>query len=98
MAWTVVSGVVALIVATLGARSVGRLLKTRPAAWYFTASALVFVVAVALFVVASLAWPAGVPAAGALGGVALGLGFGGMAGLRYGYKGMFELGTGKARS
>jgi protein-S-isoprenylcysteine O-methyltransferase Ste14 len=98
MAWTFATGVVALVVAGFGARAVGRLLKSRPAAWYAAASVAVFVVAVALFVLSSASLPTRTVTADAVQGLALGLGFGGMAGLRYGYKGLFELGQGRARS
>ena len=98
MAWTLATGVVALVVAGVGARAVGRLLKARPVAWYAAASAVVFAVAVALFALSSVPQPTGTATADAIEGLALGLGFGGMAGLRYGYKGLFELGQGRARS
>jgi hypothetical protein len=98
MAWTFATGVVALLVAGVGARFAGRLLKSRPVSWYAVANAVVFALAVALFALSSASQPTGSATADAIQGVALGLGFGGMAGLRYGYKGLFELGQGRARS
>jgi prepilin-type N-terminal cleavage/methylation domain-containing protein len=91
MVWTVVTGVVALLVAGVGSRAVGRLLKSRPAAWYFAANAVVFLAAVGLFALSSAPHAAGSVTSDAIYGLALGLGFGGLAGLRYGYKGLFEL-------
>jgi hypothetical protein len=96
--WTVVSGVISLIVVTLIARPVGRALKARPAAWYIAASVVVFVAALALILASLTLAPNGSPASDALMGVALGFGFGGLAGLRYGYKGLFEIAAGKGRS
>jgi len=93
MVWTVVTGVVALLVAGVGSRVVGRALRSRPAAWYVASNVLIFVVAVALFALSSAPHPAGSATADAVYGLALGLGFGGLAGLRYGYKGLFEVGT-----
>jgi uncharacterized membrane protein YhhN len=96
--WTVVSGVIALVAATLVARPVGRMLKARPEAWYFVVNALVFIVAVVLVYASMTAAPDGSPVSDALMGVALGVGFGGLAGLRYGYKGLFEISSAKDRS
>lgn len=98
MAWTFVSGIVVLVVAAFGARPVGRALKARPSSWYLAASAAIFVVALLVFVISALPQSAGTPVSDALEGVALGLGFGGLAGLRYGYKGLFENLAGKAGS
>jgi len=98
MAWTFVSGIVALAVAAFGARPIGRALRVRPRIWYLVVSAAVLLLAVALFAYASLPLPGGSAVADALQGVALGLGFGGLAGLRYGYKGLFEHAMGKAGS
>jgi hypothetical protein len=96
--WTVVSGVITLIVAVLIARPLGRALKARPIGWYIAANALAFIVAMGLVFASSAAAPAGTPISDALLGLALGVGFGGLAGLRYGYKGLFELAGAKDRS
>lgn len=96
--WTVVSGVISLIAVTLIARPVGRALKARPATWYIGVSVGVFIVALALILASLTMAPNGSPASDALMGVALGLGFGGLAGLRYGYKGLFEITADKGRS
>ena len=98
MAWTFVSGILVLAVAAFGARPIGRALRNRPRPWYLAASAAVFVVAVGLFASSAMPQSAGTPVADALQGVALGLGFGGVAGLRYGYKGLFEVAGGKSVS
>ncbi len=96
--WTIVSGVIALAVAAVGARLLGRALKDRSAAWYAAANVVAFAVAMGLVFASSIVAPAGSPASDALLGVGLGFGFGGLAGLRYGYKGLFELTAAKDRS
>jgi uncharacterized membrane protein YgdD (TMEM256/DUF423 family) len=98
MGWTLVWGVIALAAAAFGARLVGRWLRVHPAKWYYGALVATALVAVALLFV-SIAVKTGDPGTGdALWGVGLGLGCGGLAGLRYGYKGMFELPVAKAGS
>lgn len=96
--WTIVAGVVVLAVAVIGARLVGRALRTRPSAWYVAADVIVVLVALALIAASSLLAQAGSPVGEALYGAGLGLGFGGLAGLRYGYKGLFEVGATKDAS
>jgi hypothetical protein len=95
--WTVVSGVIALVAAVLGSRPVGRALKRRPVAWYVAANVAVFLVGLTLIVVASVVDPVAAGSSGLvrglLEGAGLGLGFGGLAGMRYGYKGLFEVTT-----
>jgi drug/metabolite transporter (DMT)-like permease len=92
MAWTIVWGVVVLVVTVLGARPLGRALRDRPAWWFWIANALVLVVALALAVFSTLI------SNDALWGVALGFGFGGLAGLRYGFKDLFRVGRQERRS
>jgi hypothetical protein len=97
--WTLVSGVITLVLAAIGARPVGRALKVRSIAWYVFANALVLALAIAIVVASTMI---GVRASTTTGdvvyGLGLGLGFGGLAGLRYGYKGVFENAAGKGRS
>jgi RsiW-degrading membrane proteinase PrsW (M82 family) len=97
MGWTFVSGVIALVVAVVGARPIGRALRSRKPVWYWAVSGLELVIAVAIFAVSFSSMP-GSPVSDALQGVALGFGFGSMAGLRYGYKGLFEVTAGKVGS
>jgi len=96
--WTIVAGVLVLVAAVAGSRLVGRALRTRPPAWYVVADAVVVLVALALIAASSMLVTPGSPAGDALYGVGLGFGFGGLAGLRYGYKGLFELRTTKDAS
>jgi RsiW-degrading membrane proteinase PrsW (M82 family) len=97
--WTLVSGVIALVVVAIGARPVGRALKARPIAWYVAANALVFLLALAIVVASTMiAVPSSAPTSDALYGAGIGLGFGGLAGLRYGYKGLFETAARKERA
>jgi hypothetical protein len=97
--WTLVSGVIALVVAAIGARPVGRALRARPIVWYASASVLVVLVALAIIVASTtLAVPISTPTTDALYGAGLGLGFGGLAGLRHGYKGLFEVDAAGDRS
>jgi hypothetical protein len=98
MGWTLVWGVIALVAAAVGARLVGRWLKIHPAKWYYGALVAIALVAIALLFV-SIAVKAGDPASGdAFWGLGLGVGCGGLAGLRYGYKGLFEIPGAKAGS
>jgi hypothetical protein len=85
MAWMIAAGTGTLVAATLVARLVGRALRTRPGWWYWAASAFILLVAVGLVLIST------VLASDVLWGVGLGLGFGGLAGLRYGLKGLFEV-------
>jgi hypothetical protein len=97
--WTLVSGVIVLVVVAIGARPVGRALQTRPIAWYAAANAFVFLLALAIVVASTaLAAPSSMATSDALYGAGLGIGFGGLAGLRYGYKGLFRLPTQKERA
>jgi len=97
--WTLVSGVIALVVAALGARPVGRALRVRSMAWYVVANALVLALALAIIVASTLmAVPSSTVTTDVVYGLGVGLGFGGLSGLRYGYKGVFENGAGKGRS
>jgi uncharacterized membrane protein len=96
--WTIVAGVLVLVVAVVGSRLVGRALKTRPPAWYIVADAVVVLIALALIAASSMLVAPGSPVGDALYGVGLGFGFGGLAGLRYGYKGLFEVHSPKAES
>jgi hypothetical protein len=97
--WTLVFGVIALVVAVIGARPVGRALKVRPIPWFVGANVLIVLVALATIVASSMtASPLNTTTSDALYGVGLGLGFGGLAGLRYGYKGLFEVTAVKNRS
>ena len=96
--WTVVSGIVALIAAAVGARPVGRALKGRPFAWFIASCAGIVVVALALMTMAVVIAPSNATARDLLQGIGLGLGFGGLSGLRYGYKGIFEVAGSKDRS
>lgn len=97
--WTLVSGVIALVVAAIGARPIGRALRARPIVWYASASVLVVLVALAMIATSTmLAVSISTPTTDALYGAGLGLGFGGLAGLRHGYKGLFEVAAGKGRS
>jgi hypothetical protein len=95
---TVVSGIVALVAAALGARPVGRALKTRPFAWFIGSCAAIVLVAVALMAVAIVLAAPDRATSDLLQGVGLGIGFGGLSGLRYGYKGLFEVAATKDRS
>lgn len=83
-----VAGGMTLVVAVLVARLVGRALKDRPRWWYWAANAFVTVVSLALLTASAL-----LPSR-PLWGVALGLGCGGLAGLRYGIKDLFSVRTG----
>ena len=85
MTWMILAGLATLVAATLVARLAGRALRNRPAWWYWAASAAVLLVAVGLILVST------VLSSDLLWGVGLGLGFGGLAGLRYGLKGLFEV-------
>lgn len=96
--WTGISGVIALVVAVVGSRPVGRLLKTRPVGWYVAANTVVAVVALALIAASFVMAPTDRSISDALYGAALGLGFGGLAGLRYGYKGLFTVSAAQDRS
>jgi hypothetical protein len=94
MVWTtVVSGAIATVAAIMVLRPVGRMLKHRPSWWYFGALALVVLVAVALVGVSMGAAKQGTALYDALWGLGLGLGFGGLAGLRYGHDGLFTIGS-----
>ena len=90
---TAFSGIVALVAAALGARPLGRALKRRPFAWFIASCIAVAVVGIALLMSGSVL-AASSPTTGALlQGVGLGVGFGGLSGMRYGYKGLFEVAT-----
>lgn len=94
--WTLVSGVIALVATALATRSLGHALKARPVLWYRGSMAGAVVAAMGiLFASAMVADPV---TKDVLWGIGLGLGFGGLAGLRYGYKGLFEVTAGKGRS
>jgi hypothetical protein len=96
MTWMIVAGVAALVAAVVTARLVGRALRGRRVWTYWAANALVLVVAIAvLFASVALAGGAPSDAADALWGIGLGLGFGGLAGLRYGFRDMFTAGVGR---
>jgi hypothetical protein len=95
---TVVSGIVALVAAALGARPVGRALKTRPAAWFIGSCVAIVILSVGLMAVAIVLASPDRTTSDLLQGVGLGLGFGGLSGLRYGYKGLFEVTVAKGRS
>jgi hypothetical protein len=79
------AGIVTLVVVAALTRFVGMSLRARPDWWYWTATAVVFVAAVGLVFVSTLI------GSDTLWGVALGLGFGGVAGLRYGWKDLFRV-------
>jgi len=97
--WTLVFGVIALVVAVIGARPVGRALKARPITWFAAANVLVVLISLAIIVASSMiAVPLSASTSDALYGLGLGLGFGGLAGLRYGYKGLFAVAALKGRS
>jgi drug/metabolite transporter (DMT)-like permease len=83
---TVFAGLVTLVVAAFAARLVGRALRPRASWWFWTANVLVFVAAVGLVLASTLT------ANDVLWGIGLGLGCGGLAGLRYGWKGLFSVG------
>jgi hypothetical protein len=95
---TVVSGIVALVAAALGARPVGRALKQRPFAWFIASCAAIVVVALALMAVGIAVAAPDRTMSDLLQGVGLGIGFGGLSGLRYGYKGLFEVTSAKDHS
>jgi Na+/proline symporter len=88
MTWMLIAGAVALVVSVLLTRRVGRALRGRPRWLYWAANATVAVVALALLMASSI-----IPSR-PLWGVGLGLGFGGLAGLRYGFKDLFSVRTG----
>jgi hypothetical protein len=98
MGWTLVWGVIALFAAVLGTRPVGHALKVRTARWYYIGLIAIALVATSILFVSVWVRPGDVATGDALWGVGLGLGFGGLAGLRYGYKGTFELFGGRDRS
>jgi hypothetical protein len=82
------AGIVTLVVVAVLTRYVGRALRSRPSWWYWVANAVVFLAAIALvfestLIRSDIAWTVG-----------LGVGFGGIAGLRYGWKGLFSVGPG----
>jgi cytosine/uracil/thiamine/allantoin permease len=79
----------ATVVAIIGLRPVGRMLKDRASWWYRGALALIVLVAVAVIGIAMDVARPGMPLYDVLWGVGLGLGFGGLAGLRYGHDGLF---------
>ena len=85
MTLMIVSGGVALVVAVLAARPAGRALRTLPKWSYWAANAAVLVVAMGLLITST------VMSNEVLWGLGLGIGFGGLAGLRYGLKGLFEV-------
>lgn len=93
MVWTVLSGVVVTVVAIIGLRPVGRMLKGRASWWYLGALAATVLVAMAVIGVSMSAAQQGSVVSDALWGVGLGLGFGGLAGLRYGHDGLFATGA-----
>lgn len=94
---TVLSGIIALVAAALAARLVGRALRSRSRGWFIGANALIAIVALALVVASAIFGPPSAPTGDVLYGMGLGLGFGGLAGLRYGYKGLFEVTGAKGR-
>jgi hypothetical protein len=98
MWWTVVSGVIVLVAATFGGRPYGRALKRRPYWWYVGANVLVILFTVALIAFSPTLGSASASTRDVLYGVALGLGFGGPAGLRHGYKGLLPIDPTKNRS
>lgn len=87
MVWRIVAGVGALVVAVLVARPLGRALEGRSSSWFWIANAVILIAAIVLAVVSALSRN------DVLWGVALGIGFGGLAGLRYGRKGLFSAGS-----
>jgi hypothetical protein len=98
MIWTIVSGVIALVAAALGLRPFGRFLRTRPVSWYLAAMVATGVVAMVVMLASAYAVPPLTDLSDALFGLGVGFGFGGLAGIRYGYKGLFEIATGKGRA
>ena len=78
-------GVGALVVTALAGRALGRVMRGHSAALYWTSNALILIVAMALVACSTVA------ASDLLFGLGLGLGFGGLAGLRYGWRGLFTL-------
>jgi ABC-type Co2+ transport system permease subunit len=88
MAWMIVWGVLSLVAAALSARLLGRALRDRPAWLFWVANVAIFAVAMTFAVTSSFT------ANNALYGVALGVGCGGLAGLRYGFKDLFSVGSG----
>jgi uncharacterized protein YebE (UPF0316 family) len=82
------AGIVTLLAVAALSRFVGRALRGRPDWWYWTVTAVVFVVAVGLVFVSNLV------GSDILWACALGFGFGGIAGLRYGWKDLFSAGRG----
>jgi hypothetical protein len=91
MVWTLVWGVIAVVVAIIGLRPLGRTLKSRPSWVYRGALALVVLVAIILIGVSMAMAQQGTVAYDALWGLGLGVGFGGLAGLRYGHDGLFNV-------
>lgn len=84
MAWTFVGGVGTLIATAWAARLLGRAMHGRSSLLFWAANAVILIAAVGLVVLSttSMSGTAGDLAWGA----ALGLGFGGLAGLRNGWK------------
>lgn len=84
MAWTFVGGVGTLIATAWAARLLGRAMRGRSSLLFWAANAAVILAAIGLLVLSttSIAGTAG----DVVWGVALGLGFGGLAGLRNGWK------------
>lgn len=91
MVWTVLSGVIALVAAVLGARPLGHALKRRPVRRYHIALIAIGIFAMAVILGSALIGPPRTELNDSLFGMGLGLGCGGLAGLRYGYRGVFEI-------
>jgi hypothetical protein len=88
MFWTLVSGVIALVATVIGARPVGHALKTKPVVWYRSALVAAAVIATAVILVGTVINPSDAGTSQVLQGVGIGLG----------YKGLFELASGRDRS
>jgi uncharacterized membrane protein len=95
--WTGISGVVVLVAAMFGARSVGRALQSRSKWWFLGANVAVVILAAGLVLIAFSIPQISPTVSDVLYGAGLGLGFGYPAGLRQGYKGAPGGGTTKGR-
>jgi len=85
MEWVFLGGVCALAVAAFAGRVLGRALRGRSSAWYWASNVVVLTAAMALVAYSAVA------SSDLLFGLGLGFGFGGLAGVRYGRKGLFDL-------
>lgn len=82
MEWVLGGGVGSLLATAFAGRAIGRAFRSRSSAWYWAANAIVLVVALGLLALSSA------QGSDLLFGIALGVGFGGLAGLRQGCRGL----------